>query len=126
MNWKNIYKFLCSINLLIILIGGLCFNLFMEPSFSFGFLSGSMIVLINFHFMQKKIRSLYIKESVFTGNATSILLNFYFRLAIIGVIIYILLGKKVDPLGLVIGLSTHIMSIVILGIILRNKSPEGK
>jgi len=116
MNWDELYKSLKSVNLTIILLGGICCNLFMEPSFSFGFLSGAIIMLVNFHIMQKNIRALFIKEGLFIGNAAAIVSKSHFRLAIIGIIIYILLSKKVDPVGLILGLSTIVWGILIVGI----------
>jgi len=113
--WEDIYKSLSLANLVIIISVGLCLNLFAEPSFCFGFLIGAIIMLVNFHFMQKNIRSLFIREGFFVGNTMALVSKFYFRLAIIGIIIYILLGKNVDPVGLVLGLSAHIMGIVITG-----------
>ena len=116
MNWNNLYRDLNIINLVIVLTVGLCCNLFMEPSFTFAFLIGSLIILINFHIMQKSIRSLFLENGLFVGSKTALISKFYFRLAIIGIIIYILLGKNVDPIGLMLGLSTVMWAIVIMGI----------
>ena len=116
MNWDELYKNLNTINLIIVLIVGLCFNLFMDPSFTFGFLAGALIVLANLYMMQKNIRSLFLNNGLFIGNKIALISKFYFRLAIIGIIIYILLGKNVDPIGLILGLSTVMWGIIIMGI----------
>ncbi len=116
MNWDNLYRVLGSVVLIIILLGGACCSLFTKPSFCFGFLAGAIIMLANFHIMQKSIQKLFMKEGFFIGNAGSIVSKYYFRLAIIGIIIYILLGSKVDPVGLILGLSTLIWGILVIGI----------
>lgn len=116
MNWDEFYKFSSSVNLVIVLLGGLYCNMFTEPGFCFGFLSGSIIMLLNFHIMQKGIRSLFIKEGAFVGSKMAVVFKFYFRLAIIGIIIYILLGKDVDPIGLLLGLSIPTAGIMVTAI----------
>lgn len=128
MNWNDLYKDLNTINLVIVLIIGSCCNLFMEPSFTFAFLMGSLIMLINFHVMQKSIRSLFLESGLFIGDKMTLISKFYFRLAIIGIIIYILLGKNVDPIGLMLGLSIVMWGIIIMGIyyaIKLNRTKKG-
>jgi hypothetical protein len=53
----------------------------------------------------------------------SIIAKCYFRLAILGIIIYILIANAwVDPIGLTIGLSTVVISIFSFGIRLAVKT----
>ncbi len=116
MQWSDAYRKLTLINLCIILVGILLLNQLASPVFTFSFLIGAFLVLLNFHFLQRKIRSLF-KDKYFVGNQFSVVLSFYFRLAIIGIIVYILLGKGIDPLGLLIGMSVLSMGILAFGII---------
>ena len=116
MQWSDAYRKLSLINLCIILVGILLLNQLASPVFTFSFLIGAFLVLLNFHFLQRKIRSLF-KDKYFVGNQFSVVLSFYFRLAIIGIIVYILLGKGIDPLGLLIGMSVLSMGILAFGII---------
>jgi len=116
MHWSDIYKKLSLINLCIIGAGIFLLNQLASPAFTFSFLIGAIIAILNFHFLQRKIRSLF-KGNSFVGSQFGIVINFYFRLAIIGIIVYILLDKGVDPLGLLIGMSVLSVGILALGII---------
>ena len=116
MNWKELYNKLSFINLMLVLMVGLYFNLFMKPLFTLSFLIGAVISLLNFYIMQKGIQAMFSKDGLFMGNKGAFISKFYFRLAIIGIIIYILLGKNVDPIGLILGLSTVTAGIVIIGV----------
>ncbi|RLB09981.1 MAG: hypothetical protein DRG27_03825 [Deltaproteobacteria bacterium] len=121
MHWSDIYKKLSLINLCIIGAGIFLLNQLASPAFTFSFLIGAIIAILNFHFLQRKIRSLF-KGNSFVGSQFGIVINFYFRLAIIGIIVYILLDKGVDPLGLLIGMSVLSVGILALGIIFGIKS----
>ncbi len=116
MLWEDLYKTLNSINIIVVIICGFFFNIFMRPLFTFSFLIGAALALLNFHFMQKGIRSFFLKNGIFIGSKIALISKFYFRLAIIGIIIYILLGKNVDVIGLLLGLSIIMFGILILGI----------
>jgi hypothetical protein len=57
----------------------------------------------------------------------SIIIKSYLRLLALGAIIYILIDKGlVDPIGLAVGVSTILFSIVSLGIILIVKTKAGE
>ncbi len=115
MKWDHLYKKLSYLNLIIILITGSILNIVAKPIFVFSFFIGAIISLLNFHMMQKKIKSLFVNKR-FIGNQVGIVFNFYFRLAIIGIIFYILLDKGVDPIGFLIGLGMLNVGILIMGI----------
>lgn len=116
MKWEKFYKQLSLVNLIIIAIGCSFFNMLTEPSFTSSFLLGALIMLVNFHVMQKRISSLF-KNNIFLGNQLKITLNFYLRLAIIGIIVYILLDKGVNPVALLTGFSVVNVGIIMMGII---------
>jgi hypothetical protein len=53
----------------------------------------------------------------------SIIAKYYFRLLALGLILYILITKAgIDPVGLAVGLSTVVISIVSLGVSLALKT----
>ena len=57
----------------------------------------------------------------------SIIAKYYLRLLALGVIIYFLITRGwVDPVGLAVGLSTVVISIVTLGIYLARKTYTGE
>ena len=118
MDWEELYKRLSIINLLLILTIASFLNLFAKPSLTSSFLIGALIMIANLHLMQKGIRS-HFKGSMFTGNQAAIVFNFYLRLAIIGIIIYILLKIGLSPIGILIGLSVVSLGILIFAILLK-------
>ena len=116
MHWSDVYKKLSLINLLLTLVGVFLLSHFTTPVFTLSFVIGAIIGLLNFHMLQRKIRSLF-KDKRFAGSQFGIVANFYFRLAIIGIIVYILLGKGADPLGLIMGVTVLSVGILAWGII---------
>jgi len=124
MEWDQVYKKLSSLNLIIILIIGSILSIVAKPEFVLSFFIGAIISLLNFHLMQRKIRSLFINKR-FIGNQMNIVFNFYFRLAIIGIIFYILIDKGLDPIGFLIGVGMLSMGILIMGIMYGIKYYKG-
>ena len=60
-------------------------------------------------------------------NKMAIIAKYYFRLAIMGIIIYILVTNGwADPIGLVIGLSIVVISIIHMGIRAAWKTSSGE
>jgi hypothetical protein len=77
-----------------------------------GILFGGMIVTVNFHLLSRTL-----KKSLTPSNLTShnvILAKYYVRFILSGFIIFILIsGHYVHPLGLFIGLSVVVASIML-------------
>ncbi len=123
MNWDELYRNIINVNLFLILIFGLFFNILFEPKFTFGFLSGAILAFGNFHMLQRSIKKLF-KNGTFTGKKETVLLRFYFRLAILGIIVYILLGKDVNPVGIVTGVFCTVSGIMLTAIYCEMKNKK--
>ena len=82
-----------------------------------GVILGGMVIIANFNILQSTIRKAFPGgESIRAGKGILITKSF-FRLSALGVIIYLLITRGVvDPVGLAIGLSTVVFSIVSFGV----------
>ena len=80
--------------------------------FSLGILFGGLIVTLNFHMLARTL-----KKSLTPPHITSqhmVLATYYLRFIISGVLIFLLIYKQiVDPLGLILGLSVVVASIML-------------
>ena len=117
MDWEKVYGDLRKLNWFILLTLGIISYFLMRHSFTTGIILGGLIIIANFHVFQYTFRSVFSPEGVMKTTKVSVLVKYYFRLLVLGIIIYFLITRGwVDPIGLTIGLSTVVISIVIFGI----------
>lgn len=97
-----------------------------------GIILGGMMSIANFRLLQKNIRKGFLFNKVINGNVlkinrAGIIFKFYLRLTVLGILIYFLITRQVvNPIGLTIGLSIIVMSIICLGINLIRKRSSGE
>ncbi len=89
------------------------FSLWLSPpAFAFGIFCGGLLVTVNFHLLAKTLR-----RALAPGAATShnvVIAKYYLRFLTSGFVIFALIaGRVVHPLGLVIGLSIVVTSIIL-------------
>jgi hypothetical protein len=99
----------------------------MSPFWTAGLILGGLIAIANFNVLQHTIRGAFSTEGIHQSAKFSIVGKYYLRLLALGVIIYFLITRGwIDPVGLVVGLSTVLLSIVGLGIglALRTRTRE--
>lgn len=114
---EKLLKQIKTTNWIILLILGSLSSVFMSATFTLGVILGGFIIIANFSVLQHTIRSAFSDQGVMRGKKISIIAKFYFRLAFMGLIIYILITTGwVNPLGLTVGLSIVIFSILSFGI----------
>jgi len=119
MDWEKVYRDLRKLNWFILLILCLISYFLMRHSFTTGIILGGLIIIANFHVFQHTFRRAFSSERVTktTNMKVSVIVKFYLRLLGLGIIIYILITRGlVDPVGLTIGLSTVVISIISFGI----------
>ena len=117
MDWDKIYRELKRLNWLILLILSLISYFLMSHSLTLGIILGGLVIMTNFHVFQHTIRRAFSPQGVMQTAKISIIAKYYFRLLALGIIIYILITQGwVDPVGLALGLSTVVISIVSLGV----------
>ena len=95
----------------LLLLGSL---IWMSPLFSLGVAMGGLIVLINFHLLYRILKKAFIPDHL--ASPKSVIIKYYLRLLGTGLILYILIAKRlVDPLGLVVGLSVVVINLTLVG-----------
>jgi uncharacterized membrane protein len=126
MDWKTLYKDLKSMNWFILLVLSSMSYLLMEPVFTAGVILGGLTAIANFSLLQHTIYGAF-SAGGFTKSRISIIAKFNLRLLGVGVILYILITKGlVHPVGLGLGLSIVVFSIVGMGIHLAFKMRTGE
>ena len=117
MDWEIIYEDLKANNWIILLILSSISYFLLSPAQTLGTILGGLIIIANFKVFQHTIRKAFSSDGVLKGRRLSIIAKYYFRLLILGIIIFFLISKGlVDPVGLAIGLSTIVISVLVLGI----------
>jgi hypothetical protein len=88
--------------------------------FGLGILCGGLISVINFHGLYRNLLSAF---SNHPGRAkTALMVRYYIRLAATAFVLYWLIsGRHVDVIGLVIGLSVVFMNIVVTTVLVLSK-----
>ncbi|NLD35800.1 MAG: ATP synthase subunit I [Desulfatiglans sp.] len=95
----------------------------LSPSHTLGVIAGGMVSIANFMFLQHTFKKAFGTDFKRKARKISIFIYYYFRLSVLGVIIFILLKHKlVHPVGLIIGLSTVVIAITVAGVIMAIKT----
>ena len=127
MEWKNLQKRLGLLNWVTLLTLFSASALFLSARFAGGVLLGGLIAISNFHFLQHTIRGAFLSDGNMRKGKFSIIIKSYLRLFALGVIIYLVIDKGlVDPIGLAVGVSTILISVVSIGISLAVKTKAGE
>ena len=127
MEMKQIIRHVNLLNWFILLVIGTVSFFFMKGGFTTGIIAGGLIIIANFHIMQKTILRGFSPKGVLSAKKSSIIAKYYLRLAGMGVLIYFLISSRwVHPVGLTIGLSVVFMSIISLGILMFCKTTSGR
>jgi ATP synthase I chain len=94
--------------------------IFASFKFSLGVLLGGFICIVNFYWMQRDLRIIFEKAAVNPKGA--IMFKYFIRLTISAVILYFLISAgTVNVIGLIIGLSVVMISIVLTVILTLTK-----
>jgi hypothetical protein len=126
MDWKTLYKDLKRLNWFILLMLSSMSYFLMSPVFTAGVILGGLTAIANFGLLQHTIFGAFSAKG-FTKSRISIIAKFNLRLLGVGVILYILITKGlVHPVGLGLGLSIVVFSIVGMGIHLAFKMRTGE
>ena len=114
---EKLLRQITTTNWIFLLILGSLSSVFMSATFTLGVILGGLIIIANFSVLQHTIRSAFSAPGAMGGKKSSIVAKYFFRLAIMGLIIYILITSGwVNPIGLAIGLSIVVFSILNFGI----------
>ena len=76
-----------------------------------GLLLGGLIVTVNFHLLSRTLKKALTPPILISHNV--VIAKYYIRFIISGIVIFVLIAKNiVDPIGLILGLSVVVVSIV--------------
>jgi hypothetical protein len=127
MDWEKTYKDLKRLNWFSLLIMSLISYFLLSSSFTLGIILGGFIIIVNFKVLQHTIRRAFSSQGVMNASKFIIIVKYYLRLLALGVVIcYLIKLGWVDPVGLAVGLSTVVISIVSFGIKAAFKTVTGE
>ena len=127
MEWEKLQNILQKTNWLVLLVLSSFGYFIMSPFWTAGVLFGGLIAVANFSLLQHTVRRAFSPEGIHQGARFSIVGKYYLRLVALGVILYVLITRGwIDPVGLVVGLSTVMVSIIgfAIHVVLRARTKE--
>ncbi len=109
---KRLIRFITLTNWVILSVAGIAGFALTSTAFAKGIILGGLIVTINFHLLSRTLhRSL---TPPYLASPHVILAKYYIRFIISGVIIFFLITRQVvNPLGLIVGLSVVVVSMML-------------
>ena len=109
---ERILKFVTRSNWIIFVLGSLLGFLLSPPEFARGIVFGGILVTVNFHLLARTLKKSLTPPHLASHNL--VLAKYYLRFFISGCIIFLLIiGHLVNPVGLVVGLSIVVFSIIL-------------
>lgn len=127
MEWGKLSKVLRTFNWLILLILASFSFIFMSPAFTLGIILGGLMIIANFNVLQHTLLRGFSPDGALQARKASIIVKYYLRLSVMAILIYILIRQQwVHPVGLAVGLSILVVSIICLGIHMVWKTSSGE
>jgi hypothetical protein len=109
---QRIIKFVTRSNWILFVIASILGYAFLSRPMALGILFGGLLVTINFHLLAKTLKKALTPPHLASHNL--VLAKYYLRFLISGFIIFLLIaGHIVHPVGLVVGLSIVVFSIIL-------------
>ena len=109
---QRLIKFITITNWILFSIVSIAGFLITTPNFAKGIIFGGLIVTINFHMLYRTLKKAFKPPHLASHNV--ILGKYYLRFIVSGFIIFVLISKHyVNPIGLFIGLSIVVASIML-------------
>ena len=109
---ERLLKFITRANWVLLLLSSILGLLFLPIDFTKGIIFGGLIVTVNFHLLYRTLKKALTPPHLSSHNV--ILAKYYFRFFVSGLILFFLIkGGYVAPLGLFIGLSVVVSSIML-------------
>ena len=109
---QRLLIFITRTNWIILIGAGLLCLFLASTSFTLGMVAGGLIVTVNFHLLYRTLKRSFAPPHIASHH--KILAKYYIRFTISGVIIFFLISRHiVDPLGLFLGLSVVVASILL-------------
>jgi len=127
MEWATTFRILKKLNWTILFILSAASFVLMGNAFTAGVILGGFLIIANFNILQRTITKAFLADGVFAANKGAIVGKYYLRLAVLGLLIYLLIRQGwVNPVGLAVGLSVVVCSIVSFGVHLVLSKSSGE
>jgi len=109
---QRLLKFVTRANWLLFFAASIAGGVMTSPGFARGIIFGGLIVTVNFHLLYRTLKKAFTPPNIASHHA--VLAKYYIRFGVSGIIIFLLISKHiVKPLGLIVGLSIVVVSIVL-------------
>ena len=109
---RRLLRFITVTNWILFCVVTVCGFVLAPGRFAWGVLAGGLIVTVNFQLLYRSLKQSLTPPHV--ANVRSVLGRYYLRFLVSAVIIFVLIADHyVNPLGLIIGLSVVVTSILI-------------
>jgi hypothetical protein len=109
---KRILTFVTRSNWILFIVISILGFLLLSADFARGMLFGGLLVTLNFHLLAKTLKNALTPPHLSSHHV--VIAKYYLRFIGSGFIIFILIaGNYVNPLGLIIGLSVVVVSIML-------------
>ena len=93
---------------------------FMPARFCFGLLLGGLISIVNFHWLDRDLRSVF--HLLAEGSKSSIFFKYFIRFIVTAVVLYFIISENIaDVVGLLVGLSLVMINIVFTVVMASSK-----
>jgi hypothetical protein len=120
---REIIGFIKTFNWITLFVLGTASLLLMGTNFTSGLIFGGLLIIFNFSVFERSIRRAFSTSSGLCLRKATAIAKYYIRLLLMAVVIYILLKQAwVHPVGLLLGLSIVVISIIALGVKLLLKT----
>ncbi len=112
----RILKFVTRTNWVLLVVVGAFGLAFLPVQFAKGIVIGGLIVTVNFHLLYRTLKKALTPPHL--ASHSSVIIKYYFRFIVSGLILlFVISGQYVAPLGLVVGLSVVVASIFLATIL---------
>ena len=109
---QRLVKFITLTNWILFSVASIIGLVLLPLDFARGIIFGGLIVTVNFHLLYRTLKKAFRPSHLVSHNV--VLAKYYVRFFISGIIIFVLIsGHYVNPLGLFIGLSVVVVSIIL-------------
>jgi len=109
---KRLLRFITVTNWILFLAVTIAGFVLAPGRFAWGIVAGGLIVTVNFQLLYRSLKQALTPPHV--ANVKGVLGRYYLRFLVSGAIIFVLIADNyVNPLGLIIGLSVVVTSIVL-------------
>jgi len=120
---REIIGFIKTFNWIALFVLGTASFFLMGTNFTSGLIFGGLLIILNFSVFERSIRRAFSTSSGPRFRKAAAIAKYYIRLLLMGMVIFVLLKQTwVHPVGLLLGLSIVVISIIALGVKLLMKT----